>query len=254
MNRTKSALFDKLFKTKVVMTEKADIYHDKCDDDRASSIVDSRRHSIITGLQGIAEGLIGADLDQDDKVDYDNSQHNKTLFQLAREGDADSMAVVLSKISKNNDDLRIRKRVNALDDSKTSALHYAARHDNQKVVEMLVKWGADVNCKGADRLTPLHFAARFRAAAKLSANYMKMYTASGQRHRPPPPEILNNIDILPVIQLLAKLGARVNERDKYGLTPLHHASMRGNVLEVQQLLSCEGIDIEVIKNVLINIF
>ena len=43
---------------------------------------------------------------------------------------------------------RFLKKVNALDDNKTSALHYAARHDNQRAVELLLSWGADVNLKG----------------------------------------------------------------------------------------------------------
>ena len=57
---------------------------------------------------------------------------------------------------------------------------------------------------------------------------------------------------LPVIALLAKMGASVNERDKYGLTPLHHAAMRGNVKEVEQLVDCGGIDIEVSEKSLCN--
>ena len=50
------------------------------------------------------------------------------------------------------------------------------------------------------------------------------------------------------------MGASVNERDKYGLTPLHHAAMRGNVKEVEQLVDCGGIDIEVSEKSLCNWF
>ena len=38
-----------------------------------------------------------------------------------------------------------------MDDNKTSALHYAARHDNQRAVELLLSWGADVNLKGEEK-------------------------------------------------------------------------------------------------------
>ena len=31
----------------------------------------------------------------------------------------------------------------------------------------------------------------------------------------------------PVVRYLADHGGRVNERDKYGITPLHYAAMRG---------------------------
>lgn len=43
-------------------------------------------------------------------------------------------------------------------------------------------------------------------------------------------------------------GARINERDKYGLTPLHYAAMRGNELAARELLLCrDEIDVEVIQ-------
>lgn len=153
------------------------------------------------------------------------------------------------------------KKVNALDDNKTSALHYAARHDNQRAVELLLSWGADVNLKGKsqvfkvvlqhitstvfagnDRLTPLHFAARFKGNVSASS-YNKFYTPTiseepGEKDKNARPD-------LPVIALLAQMGASVNAKDKYGLAPLHHAAMRGNVKEVEQLLECGGIDIEV---------
>ncbi len=50
-----------------------------------------------------------------------------------------------------------------------------------------------------------------------------------------------------VIMFLASSGARVNEKDKYGLTPLHYAAMRGNEDATVELLTCKGIDIEVMR-------
>ena len=48
-----------------------------------------------------------------------------------------------------------------------------------------------------------------------------------------------------VIIYLATNGARVNDADKYGLTPLHHAAMRGNDDAANELLTCPDINIEV---------
>lgn len=48
-----------------------------------------------------------------------------------------------------------------------------------------------------------------------------------------------------VILYLARQGADVNNKDKYGLTPLHYAAMRGNEKGVGELLDSKGIDIEV---------
>ena len=37
----------------------------------------------------------------------------------------------------------------------------ATRYDHFQVVSLLANYGADINIKGADGLTPLHFAARY---------------------------------------------------------------------------------------------
>ncbi len=54
------------------------------------------------------------------------------------------------------------------------------------------------------------------------------------------------------ITILAKAGALLNERDRYGFSPLHYAALRGNELETRQLLMCEGTDVEVLIAALIN--
>ena len=38
--------------------------------------------------------------------------------------------------------------------------YFLFRYDHYQVVCLLVSWGADINIKGADGLTPLHYAAR----------------------------------------------------------------------------------------------
>ncbi len=49
-----------------------------------------------------------------------------------------------------------------------------------------------------------------------------------------------------VIMFLESRGADVNKEDMYGCTPLHFAAMRGNEVATKELLSCKGINIEVI--------
>lgn len=50
-----------------------------------------------------------------------------------------------------------------------------------------------------------------------------------------------------VIYYLVMKGARINEKDKYGLTPLHYAAMRGNDEATIELIKCTSqIDIEVL--------
>ena len=55
---------------------------------------------------------------------------------------------------------RVVNKLNTLDESKVGVLHYAARYEQIEMVKVVVFWGADVNIRGDDGLTPLHFAAR----------------------------------------------------------------------------------------------
>ena len=71
---------------------------------------------------------------------------------------------------------------------------------------------------------------------------------------PPPMNFVNgesnpNPTSYSVILYMANNGARINEADKYGLSPLHHAAMRGNDDAAKELLSCPDIDIEVHKTI-----
>ena len=55
---------------------------------------------------------------------------------------------------------RVVMKLNSLDDNKFGVLHYAARYEHFEMVKIIVFWGADVNIRGDDGLTPLHFAAK----------------------------------------------------------------------------------------------
>lgn len=76
--------------------------------------------------------------------------------QLAREGDTPMFAIVLANIRNS----RRERILNQLDSNKISILHYAARYDHLPIVKLLAENGADVNIRGDDGLTPLHFCAR----------------------------------------------------------------------------------------------
>ena len=47
------------------------------------------------------------------------------------------------------------------------------------------------------------------------------------------------------IEVLARAGANVNAKDKYGFSPLHYSALRGNNSETVELLRCHNIEIEV---------
>ena len=105
---------------------------------------------------------------------------------------------------------------------------------------------------------------RFKVVAKESAGFTgRIYRPSlesnnllnlpngGSSLAPPPANNSNAITLedsassSSVILFLAQKGSRVNEKDKYGLAPLHYAAMRGNDEAAGELLLCPDIDIEV---------
>lgn len=130
------------------------------------------------------------------------------------------------------------------------------RYDHMDIVRLLVDHGADVNIRGDDGLTPLHFCARYKVHGPNSAatytRPLKPVNAMNHFSKDNVGKIINNSDKnknaeqLPdsVIEYLAYKSANVNEKDKYGLSPLHYAAMRGNDDATNELLECAGINIE----------
>ena len=80
------------------------------------------------------------------------------LLQVAREGDSDAMRHLLDSLL--NQPQRLQRRLNQLDSERLSPLHYAARYNRLDTLRLLIKYGARANIRGEDGLTPLHFAAR----------------------------------------------------------------------------------------------
>ena len=79
---------------------------------------------------------------------------------MARDGDIKGMESLLQRIGTPKSP-RVIMKLNSLDDNKFGVLHYAARYEHFEMVKIIVFWGADVNIRGDDGLTPLHFAAKY---------------------------------------------------------------------------------------------
>ena len=120
------------------------------------------------------------------------------------------------------------------------------------IMKVLVEYGADVDISGNDGLTPLHYAARFKinplsgskeksglVSTYLIQEHVKQVLAFGKyihykiemKHdNLDDKDEIKNYDKKasdPLIEYLVKVGASINKKDKYGLTPLHYACMRG---------------------------
>uniref|UniRef100_F6TXZ0 Uncharacterized protein n=1 Tax=Ciona intestinalis TaxID=7719 RepID=F6TXZ0_CIOIN len=145
-------------------------------------------------------------------------------LQLARDGETDTLNKMLQSIP----EIQRRRLVNAsTDDEGATALHLAARHNHYNVCELLINSGSNVDARGEGRATPLHFAARYKHKQKRSTDdpYVNEQTKG-------------------VIALLAERGAHINFVDIEGQTPLHSASIKGNLHAVRQLLKCRGCGID----------
>ena len=71
------------------------------------------------------------------------------------------MEMLFQRIGREPKCERVLKKINTLDENKNGILHYAARYEQLPMVKLIVHWGGDVNIRGEDGLTPLHFAAKY---------------------------------------------------------------------------------------------
>ncbi|XP_077974410.1 uncharacterized protein LOC120329316 isoform X2 [Styela clava] len=157
-----------------------------------------------------------------------------TFHQLARDGDIEIMQNKLKKFNVT----QLRKKLARKDAEKLTPLHYAAKYNHLDMCKLLVEYGADIHVKGEDDMTPLHLVAKYKRRTKSVALSDQ---DDEQDDGSPTKAEIDNINIL---KFLLSEGASVNEKDFYGLTPLHQACLRGNTLVVRVLLERPGILVE----------
>ena len=104
-----------------------------------------------------------------------------------------------------------------------TALHLASRHHHSSIVELLLKFGADVKTQDDDNMTALHLA--LKGPSQFDAGQVDDGSSSA------------------IVQLLLAHGASVHARDKINRTPLHLASLR-TFPSTMALLLKSGADVE----------
>ena len=80
------------------------------------------------------------------------------------------------------------------------------------VCKLLELAGIKVDIEGSDRMTPLHYAAR--------------YGKNETERTPQGTSLPLDGDGVLVVETLLKAKANINKKDLYELSPLHHASLR----------------------------
>jgi ankyrin repeat protein len=129
-----------------------------------------------------------------------------------------------------------------------SALHFAASEGNKKTVELLIEYGADIECLDQDGRTPLA-----RAALEGKRDVCEILIQKGANVNPI--NIHGNTPLIhakkypDIVRLLLENGAAaiINHMGHGGNTALHFAASRGNG-EAVQLLIVYGADCTLLNN------
>lgn len=117
----------------------------------------------------------------------------------------------------------------------TTPLHIAA-FNSHKMVELLIRYGADVNARNFREQTPLHIAAFFKHELVATPIVAQMADVNAKdRDGNTPLHVAALHQSKAVVELLIASGADINAKNKLGETPLDIAS-RHKVKEVAELL------------------
>ncbi|KAE9414822.1 hypothetical protein Angca_007770 [Angiostrongylus cantonensis] len=173
--------------------------------------------------------------------DLDDYNLNSIVHQHARDGNVEKVEEILSKYP---------ELINRSDKDGFTALHYAAKYGNLKVVEVLLKLGASADVKSKANTTPLHMSARYcrpyahysarSNASSTSLQFMDVSTPSSG--------FTTTNNTAAIVNTLVRHGANVDAADAYGLTPLHYAAMKGNQQAARALLmNCAAVNSRGVK-------
>ncbi|KAF6779492.1 hypothetical protein AHF37_01902 [Paragonimus kellicotti] len=126
----------------------------------------------------------------------------------------------------------------AILENKDQSLTLSTNAKKLLYLTLITVGGADVNLKTKDGLTPLHCAAKYRPIKlteqvpyKKSIPLIKLVDpimSSSEGSKEPVVD--------PVIEYLYECGSNLEEKDTNGMTALHYAAARNNVLAAEQLI------------------
>ncbi|CAJ0602435.1 unnamed protein product [Cylicocyclus nassatus] len=177
---------------------------------------------------------------ESEKEDPLYANYKSIFHQNARDGDVKAIEELLNKCP---------KLVDAYDCDGMTSLHYASKYGHPKVVELLLKRGANVNVT-ADEFrgfgyAPLHMVAKYGRLARKPNSKRKdrkvsrvLDSSVRQYHSlPESDDIPDDIDSsTAIINLLVKYGADVDITDTSELTPMHHAAQKNNEMGARALI------------------
>ena len=124
-------------------------------------------------------------------------------------------------------------------------LHLAVKHGLTRVVELLLKLGADVDAQDNDDMTPLLFASQTDDSGTIAQLLLEYGTNVHIRDKTgrTPLHMASLYHTSSVVELLLKVGADADAQDHSGMTPLFFASRRDCTGADAQLLLEHGASI-----------
>lgn len=115
------------------------------------------------------------------------------------------------------------KNINKVDNKGKTILHRAVRISNQETVKLLIEKGAEINATDDQGFTPLHSAAlakRLGNVKELIRSGADMDAAEGIS-KDSPLHFACMVGAERVIKELIKVGAKINQENKFGQTPMY---------------------------------
>merc|ERR1711871_525937 len=119
-------------------------------------------HAVKTGNESELVRILGTDNDAD--VNTVNCSGATMLHIAAAQGSATVVELILARQHYDRPLINIKENMKS---GGFTALHHATIHGHERVAEILLEKGADMNAQDEDGFTPLHHAAR-RGNAKLA--------------------------------------------------------------------------------------
>jgi ankyrin repeat protein len=166
-------------------------------------------------------------------------EHIGGFTRIVKYGDIDQIRKFINKNDVHNIDLE-----------EMTPLHYAIKRNDPKIVQILIDYGADLNAKNKDGLTPLHYAV---SLVNVNLDIVQLLIKGSDVNS----KIPNVYSILhtacyhkgPIlVETLIKAGADVNENNNQdGRYPLHVAVLYSDLDTIKCLLD-NGADVNATNN------
>ena len=129
-------------------------------DDTDSDTVKKASKSITIEVPDEADGIEEETYYVIEAEDDFERKDTTKIFNLCLSGDVEKLKIL--EKSKNFSEKKFRKWISSHDDKYNTPFHYAAKHCHKEMLEHLVEnWKLDINELGHNKMTALHFAARY---------------------------------------------------------------------------------------------